>query len=256
MGAIVAGFLGLLASFILYLHYLHKINDHLPGPPRSSFILGHVPDIWQCQRAGGTMNEYFMKKRLEYGPIYLVFFLHEPIVIVGDPVYVREVFIDFHNHIHKHNYLYRKLGFVFGERGSGYGLVSNADDESWRTRRQLLNPAFHKKYLKNYFMVDFNQVCDRLMERMNDVAESKEETSMLKEFARVTLDVISQVLLDVNIGAIEHPDSPIPTAIQSYLRGVQDNINNPLPPLRSWLYFSLESYKLPCKGNKYVQQSF
>ena len=227
--ALVVGILGLFLSFLLYLHYLHQINEHLPGPPRSSFIFGHLLEIQQYRNSGRTMMEYLLEKQFEYGPIFLIFYLHAPIICIGDPLYIREVFIDFHNHVPKSPQIYRKLGVVFGQRGGGYGLLTKTDEESWSKRRRLMNPAFHRKCLKN-FMNDFNQVCDRFMLRMNDVVENREETSMLKEFAKVTLDIISQVSFNISIGAIEHPESHFPVAITSSLRGVQANLNNPLSP--------------------------
>ena len=227
LSALVAGILGLFFSFLLYLHYLHKINEHLPGPPRSSFIFGHLPEIREYRRSGRTVLEYFLDKQFECGPLYHVFFFNKAAVVIGDPVYIREVFIDFHNHIHKSSFLYHKFGFIFGERGGGYGLIINTDEKSWSKRRRLMNPAFHRKRLKN-FMSDFNQVCDRFLKRMNHVVENKEQTSMVKEFAKVTLDIISQISFNVNVGAIENPESHFPVAITSYLRGVQANFEIPL----------------------------
>ena len=186
--AFVAGILGLFFSYLLYLHYLHKINEHLPGPPRSSFIFGHIPKIREYRQSGRTMSEYILHKRLEYGPIFSLFFLHRPAVVFGDATYVKEVFIDSQKYLHKEKFDYDKMAFIFGERAIGYGLVSNTDVDSWRKRRRLMNPAFHRKCLKN-FMNDFNQVCDRFLERINHVVENAEETSMLKEFGNVTLDL-------------------------------------------------------------------
>ena len=220
LSAFVAGILGLFLSFLLYLHYLHKINEHLPGPPRSSFIFGHIPKIWEYRQSGRAMCEYILHKRLEYGPIFSLFFLHRPAVVFGDATYVKEVFINSQKYLHKEKFDYDKMAFIFGERAIGYGLVSNTDVDSWRKRRRLINPAFHRKCLKN-FMNDFNQVCDRFLERMNHVVENGEETSMLKEFGNVTLDIMSQVSFNINVGAIEHPESHFPLAITSVFRGMQ-----------------------------------
>ena len=59
------------------------------------------------------------------------------------------------------------------------------------------------------------------------MVENGEETSMLKEFAKVTLDIISQISFNINVEAIEHPESHFPVAITSYLRGVQANLDIP-----------------------------
>ena len=227
LSCLVVGSLGLFSSFLLYLHYLHKINEHLPGPPRSSFIFGHLPEIWRYRRSGRTRLDYIWDKQLEHGPLFLIFFLHRPVVLIGDPVCIRELFVNFHSDIRKGSFVFEKLGFIFGQRGGGYGLFTNTDQKSWSKRRRLMNPAFHRKCLKN-FMNDFNQVCDRFLKRMNHVVENGEETSMLKEFAKVTLDVISQVSFSTSVGAIEHPESRFPVAIASSLRGIQANLNIPL----------------------------
>ena len=227
LSCLVVGSLGLFSSFLLYLHYLHKINEHLPGPPRSSFIFGHIPKIREYRQSGRTMSEYILHKRLEYGPIFSLFFLHRTAVVFGDATYVKEVFIDSQKYLHKEKFHYDKMAFIFGERVIGYGLVSNTDVDSWRKRRRLMNPAFHRKCLKN-FMNDFNQVCDRFLERMNHVVENAEETSMLKEFGNVTLDIMSQVSFNINVGAIEHPESQFPLAITSVFKGMQACLKIPV----------------------------
>ena len=173
------------------------------------------------------MSEYILHKRLEYGPIFSLFFLHRTAVVFGDATYVKEVFIDSQKYLHKEKFHYDKMAFIFGERVIGYGLVSNTDVDSWRKRRRLMNPAFHRKCLKN-FMNDFNQVCDRFLERMNHIVENGEEASMLKEFGNVTLDIMSQVSFNINVGAIEHPESQFPLAITSVFKGMQACLKIPV----------------------------
>ncbi|XP_028418459.1 cholesterol 24-hydroxylase-like [Dendronephthya gigantea] len=121
------------------------------------------------------------------------------------------------------------MGFIFGERGAGYGLVTNTDEASWRKRRQIMNPAFHRSCLKD-FISKFNDVCDRFLSHMNKIVDSAKPTSMVQEFANVTLEVISQVSFNFNTHAIEDPESPFAEAIRHYLRGVQANAEIPLNP--------------------------
>ena len=173
------------------------------------------------------MAEYILQKRLEYGPIFSLCLLHRPVVVFGDANYVKEVFINSQKYLHKHKFGYDKMAFIFGERAVGHGLITNTDVDSWRKRRRLMNPAFHRKCLKN-FMNDFNRVCDRFLERMNHVVENGEETSMLKEFGKVTLDIMSQVSFNINVGAIEHPESRFPLAITSVLQGMQTCLKIPV----------------------------
>ncbi len=112
------------------------------------------------------------------------------------------------------------MGFIFGERGMGYGLVTNIDEISWHKRRHIMNPAFHRKCLKD-FMTNFNDVSNRFLVHMGKVADAGKPVSMVEEFAKVTLDAISQVSFNINTNTIEDPESPFPSAVRNYLRGVQ-----------------------------------
>ena len=60
--------------------------------------------------------------------------------------------------------------FIFGQRGIGYGIVTNVDDLSWRKKRHVMTPAFHRKCLKD-FMTNFNDVSDRFLTHMGEVAD-------------------------------------------------------------------------------------
>ena len=216
---------------MLYLHYIHKINAHLPGPPRSSFIFGNLPDYLEYKKATGKpLPEYVLKKRLEYGPIFLMMYLHRPIVYLGDPSYVREVFVNNNKYLCKPSFIYSKTAFIFGERGMGYGLVTNIDEISWRKRRHIMNPAFHRKCLKD-FMTNFNDVSNRFLVHMGKVADAGKGVSMVQEFAKVTLDVISQVSFNINTNTIEDPESPLPSAVRNYLKGSQANLDIPIPAI-------------------------
>ena len=220
----------LVLCFITYLHYLHKINDHLPGPPRSSFIFGHLTDIVNYIKVTGrTFSEFLLEKRLEHGPIFVLFLLHKPMVFLGDSGYLKQVFIDNHENLYKNPFIYHKIGFIYGERGGGYGLISNTDEQSWRKRRLLMNPAFHRRCLRD-FMSKFNDVSDRLLARMDTVVDADISVSMVEEFANATLEAISQVSFNINTRAIEVPKSPFSAAIRHYLKGVQQNIEIPLDP--------------------------
>ena len=228
LATILVSCFGCFLFLIAYIHHMHKITDHIPGPPRLSFIMGHIPDIRKYQKTTRrTMPEYLMEIRFEYGPIFVLHFVHRPLVFLGEPSYLRHVYINNHDSLGKDAFIWHKIGFIYGERGGGYGLVSNTDEQSWRKRRRLMNPAFHRKNLRE-FQGNFNKVCDRFLSRMNTVVDSGKPVSMVSEFAKVTLEAISQVSFNIDTQAIEDPDSPFPNAIRHYLKGVQGNFEIPL----------------------------
>ena len=239
----------LFLCFMLYLHYVHKRNAHLPGPPRSSFIFGNLVDFWKYKKATGkTLAEYSLEKRLEYGPIFLMTYFHRCIVYLADPNYIREVFINNHKYVCKAPFVYHKFGFIFGQRGIGYGIVTNVDDLSWRKKRHIMNPAFHRKCLKD-FMTNFNDVSDRFLIHMGEVADGAKPVSMVEEFAKVTLEAISQVSFNINTSTIEDPESPFPSAIRHYLEGAQANFEIPL----NSVFMSIFQFKLFQTDSQRVQ---
>ena len=231
---------GCLLCFAAYIHYIHKITEHIPGPPRSSFIMGHIPEIRKYKNeTGRILLEFLLEKCQEYGPVFVMYFLHKPVVYLGDSNMVRHVFIDNHKSLRKDSFLYHKFGIIYGERGAGFGLALNTDEISWRRRRQIMNPAFHRKCLRDY-MSNFSDVSDQFLVRMDTVSNSGKPTSMLLEFTKVTLEAISQVSFNINTQAIEQPDSPFSTAIRLYGKGARDIINSPLSPTLLGIYqFSL-----------------
>ncbi|XP_028406549.1 cholesterol 24-hydroxylase-like [Dendronephthya gigantea] len=173
------------------------------------------------------MSEFLLKIRLEYGPIFVLHFLHLTFVFLADATYLRHVFIDNYKSLHRSPFLYSKAGFVYGERGAGCGLLTSTNEESWRKHRQIMNPAFHRKSLKE-FVSNFNYVSDLFSTRMDTIVDGGQPTSMVQEFGKVTLEVTSQVSFNFNTHALEDSNSPFPAAVKDYLSGVQDNFNIPV----------------------------
>ena len=257
-GTIVGGFICLVVCFMLYLHYVHMCNAHLPGPPRSSFIFGNLPDIWKYKKeTGKTVTEYVTEKRIEYGPIILVTYFHRCVVFLGDPSFVREVFVNQNKYLRKPSFVYEKLGFIFGERAIGYGIVANIEEGSWRKRRRIMNPAFHRQCLKD-FMTNFNNVSNRFLVHMGKIADSGKDVSMVDEFGKATLEAISQVSFHINTNAIEDPKSPFLFAIRNALKGVQANMNIPIPILFLRIFqfklFQKESQKVQINAARFLRK--
>ena len=151
-------------------------------------------------------------------------------VYLADPSNVRQVFVNNDTYAQKFSYFYKKLGFIFGERAMGYGLVTNTKLLSWRKRPHIMNPAFYRKCLKN-FMTNFNTVSDKFSICMSKIADSNVPVSMVEEFSKVTLEAISQVSFHIDTNSIEDPKSPFSSAIRAYCSAVQANLDIPLNSL-------------------------
>uniref|UniRef100_A0A673FEE2 Uncharacterized protein n=1 Tax=Sinocyclocheilus rhinocerous TaxID=307959 RepID=A0A673FEE2_9TELE len=47
LAAVFSAFL----AYCLYVHHVHQKYDHIPGPPRDSFLLGHVPTFARAMKS-------------------------------------------------------------------------------------------------------------------------------------------------------------------------------------------------------------
>uniref|UniRef100_A0A8C6TP52 Uncharacterized protein n=1 Tax=Neogobius melanostomus TaxID=47308 RepID=A0A8C6TP52_9GOBI len=60
--------------------------DHIPGPPRDSFIFGHIGTFMKLTRDDDKLIfDQFLKWSEKYGPVYRLNFLHTVIICVTCP---------------------------------------------------------------------------------------------------------------------------------------------------------------------------
>lgn len=88
---------------------------------------------------------------------------------------------------------YNQIAYLFGRyRFLGSGLLTQLNHEKWKLKRQVINPAFHRGYLKD-LVPQFNSVADSLVAKLAKIADGKTVIDMADEFHKVTLDVIGKV---------------------------------------------------------------
>lgn len=184
----------IIAAISLYLAYLHWKYSHLPGPKRDSFFSGNIPHILRERERGKIIHEIMDDIHRIYGPVVIMWAYHRPFTFVSDPELVRKCLITLN--LPKNHFVYDHLGYPFGQRMAGRGVLNEVDHEVWQRRRALLNPAFHRRYLMN-LMPAFNSSCDLFLAKLDKMADGKTVVDMAEEFARVTLDVIGKVLLNL-----------------------------------------------------------
>ena len=187
----VVSLLGLIfTAFSIYLVYIHWKFSHIPGPKRDSFFLGNVPLIRREREKGKIMGELMQELHSIYGPVVLMWGFHRPFLSVSDRELAKKCLITLN--LPKNPRVYGNLGYPFGHRLMGRGLVTETDHGVWQKQRALLNPAFHRRYLMN-LMSAFNNSCDLFLAKLDEMADGETVVNMAEEFARVTLDVIGKV---------------------------------------------------------------
>ena len=177
--------------FLVYLHHKHKTLDHIPGPKRDGFLWGNVK-LLQRLKEENNMNGFQVLRHLvqEHGPVMIIWIFHIPLVYVSDADIVKKVLVT--SNFPKDTWSYKRLGYLFGERFMGKGLVTETNHEKWKNKRLAVNQAFHRKYLKE-LLTQFNSSCDVFLARLTDLADGKTEVKMADEFNRITLDIIGKV---------------------------------------------------------------
>ncbi|KAM9798344.1 cholesterol 24-hydroxylase-like [Neosynchiropus ocellatus] len=218
-------FLGLFLAFLCYcayIKYIHVKYEHVPGPPRDSFLFGHAATIVRILRSDGVLHDAFLEWAQTYGPVYKVHVLHHVMICTYCPETTKEVIMS--PKYLKTEFVYKRLFGLFGERFLGNGLVTVTDHEKWYKQRRLMDPAFSSSYLRG-LMGTFNDQAEKLMSKLSEVAESQCEVSMLHLVNCVTLDVIAKCAFGMELELLKG-NSPFPDAIAACLKGMVHDIRD------------------------------
>ncbi|XP_072284113.1 cholesterol 24-hydroxylase-like isoform X2 [Pyxicephalus adspersus] len=207
--------------FSVYILYMHKKYDHIPGPPRDSFIFGHYPTILKLMRKNELMFDLFLEWVQKHGPIIRINFLHRVTVLVVSPEAVKEFLM---SPKYTKGWFYSRMFNMFGVRFMGKGLLTDRDYDHWHKQRRIMDPAFNRTYLTG-MMGPFNEKAEYLLEKLELKADGKTEVGMRELLCRVTLDVISKVAFGMDLNSIDDDQTPFPRAISLVMRGLVEMRN-------------------------------
>uniref|UniRef100_A0A674BAC2 Cholesterol 24-hydroxylase n=1 Tax=Salmo trutta TaxID=8032 RepID=A0A674BAC2_SALTR len=213
LGLILIAFL----CFCLYIKYIHLKYDHIPGPPRDSFIFGHLPTIQREMSNDRVVHDKFLEWSETYGPVYRINGMHVVMLCVTCPETTKEVLMS--PKYPKDSLFYKRLFNLFGQRFLGSGLVTAQNHDEWYKQRRIMDPAFSSLHLRGQ-MGAFNERAERLMDKLADMADTNTAANMQHMFNCVTLDVITKVAFGVELDLLNKSDSPFPNAIEMCLKGI------------------------------------
>ncbi|XP_072301020.1 cholesterol 24-hydroxylase-like [Eucyclogobius newberryi] len=203
-------------GYCIYIKYLHLKYDHIPGPPRKSFLFGHSPILMEVMKKDGVVHDKFLEWAETYGPVYRINILHYVIIGVYCPEATKRILMS--PKYPKDKFLYKRLFNLFGQRFLGNGLVTAQNHELWYKQRRIMDPAFSSLYLRG-LMGTFNERAEKLMERLSEEAENNTEANMLHLVNCVAMDIIAKVAFGVELDLLKST-SPFPKAIETCLKGM------------------------------------
>ncbi|XP_072023569.1 cholesterol 24-hydroxylase-like isoform X2 [Amphiura filiformis] len=205
----------------VYIYYVHRKYSHIPQLPMPSFYLGHKKYLDESYDENSDRSSdmvlYDMHKELGSPPVFLLHALHITLILVMEPNAVKVVVFDKRHP--KPMAFYKTFCYMYGQRFTGRGLLTEMDYEQWHKRRVILNTAFHRKFLKD-LMDPFNNSTTLFMKKLLEKADGKTEISMSEHFNRCTLDVISKVAFGMDLDIIENEDSSFNKQVLVALRGM------------------------------------
>jgi len=208
----------------LRITYIHRLYAHIPGKPRESFFLGNLPTLGR-ESKNRFMHNVICKWFDQYGPIICVWFAWMPIVMVRDLGVIKDVTTK--RDLPKASMIYKKLFMMFKERLMGEGLVTILDKSKWKERRQMINPAFHRTYLKS-LIPNFNKSADILIGKLRSFADGKTTVNMMDEMHKVALDVIAKAAFGLNLNIIMDENDLFLKYADKILEGFFFKFSNPL----------------------------
>lgn len=229
--AVVSVFLGWLAQTLMlllflvfivfigycaYIKYTHIKYDHIPGPPRDSFLFGHSSYFANITKSGGLIHDTLLEWSETYGPVYRLNMLHKVVLGVTCPEGTKEILMS--PKYPKDRFFCKRIFSLFGVRFLGSGLVTAYDHEQWYKQRRIMDPAFSSLYLRG-LMETFNERAEKLMDRLSKEADDQTELNMLNLVNCVTLDVIAKVAFGVDLDLLKN-SSPFPKAVETCLKGM------------------------------------
>ncbi|XP_017540105.1 cholesterol 24-hydroxylase [Pygocentrus nattereri] len=211
-------------GYCLYVRRIHKKYDHIPGPPRDNFLLGHVPTFLRETNSERVIHDKFLEWAETYGPVYRINSFHGVALVVSCPEATKEFLMS--PKYSKDPFVYKRLFNLFGRRFLGNGLVTAMNHDIWYKQRRIMDPAFSSSYLRG-LMGTFNERAERLMERLEEIAEERITANMHQLVNCVTLDVICKVAFGVDLDLLKNYNSPFPSAIELCLQGMVHYIRDP-----------------------------
>ncbi|KAJ1105398.1 hypothetical protein NDU88_002804 [Pleurodeles waltl] len=212
------------AAYCCYVEYIHRKFDHIPGPPRDSFLLGHAPTLNKSSEGHKVIHDKFLEWAEQYGPIFRINIFHRVVIYAISREAVKEFLLS--PKYLKDPQVYDRLFSLFGVRFMGKGLLTDTDHEHWYKQRRIFDPAFSRIYLKE-IMGTFNEKAEHLMERLMENAEKGQKVGMHAVLNLLTLDVITKAAFGLDLNLLGERQTPLPHAVETALLGFRHVLEKP-----------------------------
>ncbi|XP_054828175.1 cholesterol 24-hydroxylase-like [Eublepharis macularius] len=202
-----------------YIKYVHLKYDYIPGAPRTSFFLGHLPIMWRTFKNNEVVYDLLAQWAEEYGPVLRINVFHRVSVLILSPEGVKEYLML--PQYPKDPFTYGRVYSMFGVRFFGTGLLADRDYNHWHKQRRIMDPAFSRTYLMGLMGI-FNDKAEELMKVLEEKANGETKVDIMSLLRRVTLDIIAKVGFDLELNTLYDDQTPFPHAVTTIIEGVSE----------------------------------
>jgi len=133
---------------------MRKKYSHIPGPPTKGiigFYLGNLQRIRQVMNSDGKILADLLNEWVHmYGTVLKFQVFDQTIVFTISKEGVKNVLVS--ENFPKVPGIYDNVGFPYGERFLGNGLITDTNSNRWKKRRAKINPNFHREYVFKYLV--------------------------------------------------------------------------------------------------------
>lgn len=220
----LAALLGFIWVLVIYVSYQHRRYDHIPGPPRNNFFLGHFTSLYACLGDNNVVSKYLYENVKKFGHTLRFFMFHRPFVVVVDPLAVRDI-LEPGKHKRcettcKHD------GYIFGARWQGSGLLTDYNEARLAQRLVALEPVFHKDYLMAC-LPELNKVAENILRQFTFLADGKTLISLSQQFERAIFDMLCKVFFNKDMDSITCQRDEVKQAVFSLLSSRRKEKSDP-----------------------------
>ncbi|GFU06039.1 cytochrome P450 4V2 [Nephila pilipes] len=204
---------GLIVVVFRYSLWRHKYSDILPGnKPKFFDVLGDVKEMLKYKGSisdNCAMHRYAIQvmreatKRFGKKNLFCLWVFYVPFVFLVKAEAVKELLKG--NKMNDKSWIYKCLKPLLGS-----GLIISAG-EKWKSRRKLLSPCFHIDILRGYMSI-FNEQSQQLVKLFEEETK-KDFTYISYPVTLATLEVISEAILGVKIGALDNEQAQYVNAL-------------------------------------------
>lgn len=191
-------------------------EEQYMGIPNSEGVPEGVPSASQ----GDDLFESLRSLYDQFGPVYKIKLGILSVISVADPVMIR--------HILKSRGSFDKglLGLV-SEDIFGQGLITATDKDVWQTRRSVVAPGFHKRWIRS-LAEQFAQCTSKAFPILDAAGESGESVDLESIFLNLGLDIVGKTVFNFDFGSVDAEESPVVKAVYRLLKETVYRAENPL----------------------------